>query len=50
MGFKDKYVMDTEANKPENKDKKIISDDAYAIGEMIESLKDMLERARLSLK
>jgi len=38
MQFKDKYVVQAEKDKPENKNKKIISDDAYAIGEMLQSI------------
>lgn len=51
MKFEDKYVDETEFNKGEDKDKgkKVISDDAFAIGEMIEGLINKLENLRISI-
>lgn len=46
MQFKDKYISTTEnAEKPDAK-KTILSDDAYAIGELIEILTNKLEQFR----
>lgn len=42
----DKYTISTEAAKPENKDKIIISNDAYAVCEFINKLMDKLESLR----
>lgn len=49
MEFKETYVKDSEALKPENKDKTPVSNDAYAIGDMIERLINKIEHARMSL-
>ena len=38
MNFEDKYVKEAEAELEENKDKVVISTDAYAIGDMIDRL------------
>ena len=38
MKFTEKYCAERDKAKPENKDKKVISDDAFAIGESIEIL------------
>lgn len=48
MTFKDKYTPASEKDKPENKNKKVISDDAYAIGDIIQSLMKEIERARIN--
>jgi len=45
MVFKDKYAPDSEKAKPQNKDKKIISDDAFAIGEVIENKLEHIRQA-----
>jgi len=38
MDFNKKYAPESEKTKPEHKDKKIIGDEAYAIGEVIQEL------------
>ena len=48
MGFKDTYTSESEKTKIENKDKKVISDDAYAIGDVIDDLIKKIEHARVS--
>jgi hypothetical protein len=48
MEFKDRYVSISEKDKIENKDKKIISEDAFALGEVIEDLKNKLEHLRIT--
>ena len=47
MDFKTKYVIEANALLPENKTKVVISNEAYAIGEMLEELKSILILARL---
>lgn len=42
MKFQEEYTSITEKDIPENKDKKIISDDAYAIGDMLCKILDSL--------
>ena len=42
MTFNEKYARESEKTKPENKDKKVISDDAFAIGEIIDLLSTKL--------
>ena len=49
MNFKDTYVKESEALKPENKDKAPLSNDAFAIGDMIEKLINKIEHTRVSL-
>ena len=49
MEFKEEYTNTTEKGKMENKKKKIISDDAFAIGEMIDRLINKIEQARISM-
>ena len=49
MRFTDKYMIEAEKSFPENKDKKIIGDDAFAIGEVIEQLINKIEHVRSSL-
>ena len=49
MTFKEEYTNTTEKGKMENKKKKVISDDAFAIGDMIERLINKIEHSRLSL-
>lgn len=44
MSFKEKYTSVTEKNKPENKDKIVISDDFYSVGEVISELVEMIRR------
>ena len=38
MDFKEEYVREVEAMKPENEDKIAISSDAYVVGDMIDRL------------
>ena len=49
MEFQEKYTSITDKDIIENKDKKIISDDAFAIGEIIQGLIKKIEQARLTL-
>jgi len=49
MSFEEKYCGDSEKAKEENKDKKIISNDAFALGDIIQTLINKIEHARLSL-
>ena len=49
MTFKEEYTNTTKKDKMENKKKKVISDDAFAIGDMIERLINKIEHSRLSL-
>lgn len=49
MSFKENYCDETDKTKPENKDKKIISDDAYAIGEILDNiLKKVTQTGRIN--
>lgn len=45
----DKYTTLSEKDKLENKDKKVISDDAYAIADLISDLKNKIEHLRIDL-
>lgn len=47
--FKERYCSDSEKAKEENKEKKVLSDDAFALGEVIDDLKDNIIRLRLRL-
>jgi hypothetical protein len=38
MNFEEKYCMQSEKDKPENKDKKSISDDSFALGEVLDEI------------
>ena len=49
MSFEEKYCRDSEKADEKNKDKKVLSDDAYAIGEQIDFLINKIEHTRLSL-
>lgn len=49
MKFQEKYTSLTDKDIPENKDKKIISDDAFAGGDIIQALIDKLEHVRVDL-
>ena len=44
MGFKDRYVG--ESDKQGNESKKVISDEAYALGELLVEIAKMLRRMR----
>jgi len=49
MNFTDKYISQTEmAEKPDLK-KIVITDDAFAIGELLQELINKIEHTRLSL-
>jgi hypothetical protein len=50
MDFTEKYCIDSERLEEKNKDKKILSDDAFAIGEVIDQLIKKIEQTRLSLR
>ena len=49
MEFQEKYTSITDKDIIENKDKKIISDDAFALGDIIQQLINKIEQARLTL-
>ena len=49
MDFTEKYCPETEKLDAKNIEKKVLSDDAYAIGEIIQNLINKIEQARLSL-
>jgi hypothetical protein len=49
MELSEKYVNESEKLLPENKDKKILSDDAFAVCEFIELLINKIEHTRRSL-
>ncbi len=46
MEFKDKYTNIDEQAKPENKDKMVLTLEAYAIGEMLEQVMRQLRRLK----
>ncbi len=46
----EKYTTSSEKDKIENKEKKVISDDAFAIADLINDLKNKIEHLRISLK
>lgn len=46
MEFKEVYTSTSEKDKIENKNKKVISDDAFALGDVIQSLINKLEQIR----
>ena len=50
MKFQEKYTSLSEKDIIENKDKKIISDDAFAVGEMIEGLTDSIRNIGVSMR
>lgn len=50
MGFKEKYANTADKEKPENKDKIILSNDAFAVGEIIEYFADLVERLLMRLR
>jgi hypothetical protein len=50
MQFKEKYCSEIEKTKEENKDKIALSNDAYAISEMIDLLIKQIEITRISMK
>lgn len=47
--FKDRYTGVSDKALPENQNKKVISDDAFALGEIIEEMIRKIEHARMSL-
>ena len=47
MAFTDKYVIEAFAAEPNNKQKIIVSTDAFAVGEMLEKLLNKLEQLRI---
>ena len=48
MEFQEKYTSTSEKARPENTDKKIIGDDDFAIGDIIQQLINQMEHNRLS--
>ena len=49
MRFEDKYINSSEKDAEKIKDKKIITNDTFALGEVIQSLIDKIEHTRMSL-
>ena len=49
MEFQEKYAPLTNKDILQNKDKKIISDDAFAVGDIIQALINKIEHARVDL-
>ena len=49
MEFKEKYCITAVSTLPENKNKVIVSNDAYAVGDMIQKLIEKIEHTRCSL-
>ena len=49
MEFQEKYTSLTDKDIIQNKDKKIISDDAFALGYIIQQLINKIEHTRLSI-
>ena len=49
MRFEEKYVNSSEKDAEKIKDKKIITDDTFALGEVIQNLIDKIEHTRTSL-
>lgn len=47
--FKEKYINDKEKNNPNHVDKTVLSDDAFAIGEVVEELIFAINKLRKSL-
>ena len=50
MSFREKYVITAEALKPENKDKIAVSNDAFALGDIIQELINKIEHVRCDLE
>ena len=50
MEFQEKYTSTSDKALTQNKDKKIISDDAFALGDIIQGLILQLEKNRVSLR
>ena len=48
MEFKEKYTNEKEKEKPEEKGKIVLSNDAFALGEVLEELRQKLEHLRIS--
>lgn len=42
--FKEVYTSEAEKAKPENKNKLALSNEAYAIGELLQAIKDVFEQ------
>ena len=49
MAFQDKYISTTDKKAQPTSEKVVLTDDAFAISEMIDSLINALEHARSSL-
>jgi len=47
MNFTDKYTTQDEKNKPQNKEKKVVSDDCFAMGEALEALAYQINKLRM---
>lgn len=47
MRFTEKYTTENEKNKIENKDKKVLSEDTFALGEVLQDLVTELKMARI---
>jgi len=44
MNFKEKYINEAEKTKPEHKEKIVLSDDSFAIAELIEEIRINIKR------
>ena len=49
MKLREEYTAEAEMDNPMNKDKRVISDDAFAIVDLIDVLTNKIEHTRLSL-
>ena len=49
MSFEEKYCSESEKGEEKNKDKKVISDDAFALGDIIQNLINKINHTRISL-
>ena len=49
MELLEKYARESEKGEEKNKNKKVISDDAFALGEFISELVNKIEHTRVSL-
>lgn len=42
--FKEVYTSEAEKEKPENKNKVVLTNEAYAIGGLLQAIKDLLDK------
>jgi len=50
MRFEDKYINSSEKDAEKIKDKKIITDDTFAIGEVIQNLVDKIQQLSVQMR